>query len=239
MKKMLNKDMLTISQFSKLSDTSRKLLIYYDNNGIFHPEFTDENGYRYYSFDQLRYYFRICVFKELGMPLKEISNYLQNYSPEKEVDILKQQDDILAKKIRELTSSRDMLHSRLERLKDGINAPLLSIFTFTNEEKPLYISKSLNGVTRENITFEQVDTFYRTCIADEVSPGYSESYLWDSQSLLAEQFDSVSHLAFFVHDKQYANARMPKGDYIGIYTPLSQRQKALEKLRKYILEKKN
>ena len=149
--------MLSISEFSKLADTSRKLLIYYDNNGIFHPEFVDENGYRYYSFEQLGHFFRICVFKELDMPLKEISTYLNEYSPEREIEILKQQDDILAKKIRALNSSRDMLHSRLKRIKEGIGSNLLEINRYSKDESYLYISKALNVTDKKNKLISSIE----------------------------------------------------------------------------------
>lgn len=39
---------LTISEFSKISEISRKTLIFYDNIGLFSPEYTASNGYRYY-----------------------------------------------------------------------------------------------------------------------------------------------------------------------------------------------
>ena len=49
-----NRDgLLKISEFSKIAEISRKGLIFYDNIGVFSPEYTAPNGYRYYSHEQI------------------------------------------------------------------------------------------------------------------------------------------------------------------------------------------
>ena len=40
-------------EFAKLFNIDKQTLIYYDNQGIFEPAFKKENGYRYYSSDQI------------------------------------------------------------------------------------------------------------------------------------------------------------------------------------------
>ena len=67
---------LTISEFSKISEISRKALIFYDNIGLFSPEYTAPNGYRYYSHEQIYVISVITLLKELGMPLSEIKFYM-------------------------------------------------------------------------------------------------------------------------------------------------------------------
>ena len=44
---MKKESFFSISEFSKLSDISRKALIFYDKAGLFPPARVDENGYRY------------------------------------------------------------------------------------------------------------------------------------------------------------------------------------------------
>ena len=45
---------LTVGEMAKLVGISRQTLIYYDREGVFRPSQVDpDNGYRYYTADQL------------------------------------------------------------------------------------------------------------------------------------------------------------------------------------------
>ena len=54
---------LTISEMSEIHNTTRQTLIYYDRIGLFKPIKVDENGYRYYSSNQIPFLREICFLK--------------------------------------------------------------------------------------------------------------------------------------------------------------------------------
>ena len=89
---------LTISEFSKISEVSRRALIFYDNIGLFSPEYTGENGYRYYSHEQIYSIFVINILKESGMSLQEIKAFLQGCTPKSAAMLLQKQGEAVAKK---------------------------------------------------------------------------------------------------------------------------------------------
>ena len=90
--------LLKISEFSSLSGISRQLLIYYDNEGILHPEQVDpENGYRYYSYRQLPSASVIVSLRQAGMSLECIRNYLLERSPERLMTLFQEQEHNLEK----------------------------------------------------------------------------------------------------------------------------------------------
>ncbi|MEK5430847.1 MerR family transcriptional regulator [Lysinibacillus sp. FSL R7-0073] len=69
--------MFKISVFSRLSKVSLKTLRYYDQIGLLKPRKVDhENGYRYYTADQLLEINRIFIYKELGFTLPQIIHLL-------------------------------------------------------------------------------------------------------------------------------------------------------------------
>ncbi len=69
--------MLKIGDFSKLSRISIRMLRYYDEIGILHPECVDDfTGYRYYREAQLPLAERIQTLKNLGFGLSAISEIL-------------------------------------------------------------------------------------------------------------------------------------------------------------------
>jgi DNA-binding transcriptional MerR regulator len=77
--------MLSIGEFSKLSQVSIKTLRFYHEIGLINPVHIDRSsGYRYYSARQLADIRRILTFKDMGFSLDEIEQLLgQNLSPDR------------------------------------------------------------------------------------------------------------------------------------------------------------
>ena len=76
--------MCKISDFSRFTRISVKMLRHYDELGLLKPVSTDpENNYRYYSSDQLPRLNRIIALKDLGFKLEQIGKLLdENLSPD-------------------------------------------------------------------------------------------------------------------------------------------------------------
>lgn len=70
--------MLTIGEFSRICFVTKKTLRHYDEIGLLRPEFTAENGYRYYSAEQLHTMLLISRLKNYGLSLPEITAVLAN-----------------------------------------------------------------------------------------------------------------------------------------------------------------
>ena len=64
---MDNQQLMTISQFAKAVGTTRRTLIFYDQKGIFKPQKTEDNGYRYYSYEQIYKMNFILGLRDLGL----------------------------------------------------------------------------------------------------------------------------------------------------------------------------
>lgn len=68
--------MLTIGEFSRICFVTKKTLRHYDSIGLLRPEYTAENGYRYYTVAQLRTMLLINRLKSYGFSLPEIGAVL-------------------------------------------------------------------------------------------------------------------------------------------------------------------
>ncbi|MDY2997836.1 MAG: MerR family transcriptional regulator [Faecalimonas sp.] len=112
-------NLLTISEFAEIAEISRKGLIFYDNTGVFSPEYTAPNGYRYYSHEQIYLISAIGLLKELGTPLQQIKAYMQDSTPESAVALLEQQGKKISQKIKQLQETQDMLQTKLKRLNSS------------------------------------------------------------------------------------------------------------------------
>lgn len=72
---------MSIGKVSKLKNVSIKSLRYYDQIGILKPAFVNaETNYRYYTKEQLYLLDAITVCIKLGIPLKDLNNYVENSS---------------------------------------------------------------------------------------------------------------------------------------------------------------
>ncbi len=78
--------MFKISEFSKFSRVSVKMLRHYDEIGLLKPAIVDaETNYRYYTADQLPRLNRIIALKDLGFTLEQIARLLDAALPAEEI----------------------------------------------------------------------------------------------------------------------------------------------------------
>jgi len=68
--------MLTVKQVSKLAHITTRTLHYYDQIGLFEPDFIGDNGYRYYSDESLLKLQQILFYRELDLPLEQIKEII-------------------------------------------------------------------------------------------------------------------------------------------------------------------
>ena len=108
--------MLSIGEFSNICQVSTKALRYYDEIGLLKPsEINPENGYRYYSIDQLERMLFINRLKSYSFSLEEIKEFLA--ADEKQDEILRQ---ALARKKKELEEEMKSVNLILGQLDNDI-----------------------------------------------------------------------------------------------------------------------
>lgn len=207
---------LTISEFSHISEISRKALIFYDKIGVFSPKYTAPNGYRYYAHEQIYIISVINILKELGMPLSKIKEYTTDITPEHALDLLRQQKTNLTKKMENLSSIQDMQDSRLQKLEDGCRQDTSMIRIQFYEETPVFISDCFQAA-RDRIPDEIWLNFYKKCKQNQVSFGYPEGYLVTQNCLLKQQTTHISNLISYVNRPSYANGIIPAGYYLSAW----------------------
>jgi len=72
------KNYFTISEFAKLRNININSLRYYEKLGLLKPAIIDENnGYRYYSAEQVSILNKIILCIQLGIPLKEMVKFFK------------------------------------------------------------------------------------------------------------------------------------------------------------------
>ena len=108
--------MLKIGDFSRLANTSVRILRYYDEINLLKPKAVDSNtGYRYYEVNQLDVINRISYYKDLGISLSVIKEILQSKD---NVQIIRQH---ISNRINELKEESQIIKRKLTQLESAKN----------------------------------------------------------------------------------------------------------------------
>ncbi|ALS02070.1 transcriptional regulator [Enterococcus silesiacus] len=105
--------MLKISEMAKLANTTRRTLIFYDQENIFKPSKKTEAGYRYYDYNQLYDLMFILGLRSLDIPIAEIKAIKIHSKGVPAPQLLNAQNKI-DKKIDELIKIQNVINKKIE-----------------------------------------------------------------------------------------------------------------------------
>ena len=110
MTKNENKDRFSVGEVSKQYNISIKTLRYYDEIGLLKPrERNDQNGYRYYTNEDIGTLLTIKYYQETGLSLETIKSFLETKELSAIVSLFENTIEDQSKEIQRLTIGRDSL----------------------------------------------------------------------------------------------------------------------------------
>jgi MerR family transcriptional regulator, thiopeptide resistance regulator len=147
--------MMTISELAKGSRLSRSTLLYYDRLNLLKPLRRSRTGYRLYSSAEADRLEQICLYRQMGISLKNIKKLMDKSDGNASVKILHQQFRVLG---REIANLRKQQHCILELLKQK---QLQQGVEMINKERWVEIMQSagLNDQDMQNwhVQFEKME----------------------------------------------------------------------------------
>lgn len=111
----------TIGRLARAVGLSRSTLLYYDRLGLLSPINRSEGNYRLYSAGEVERLRRICTYREMGIPLKQIGELIDRRSPgdtateamlEKHLESLEREIESLRKQQRQVVMLLEQITSR-------------------------------------------------------------------------------------------------------------------------------
>lgn len=208
---------MKISEFAQVTGITRRNLLFYDKIGLLSPAMIDENNkYRYYAYHQIDTANVITVLREIGMPLKEIKEYLCGRSPEKLIRMLDVQKRIVEKKIAALVQISDMLDTRIDLTEKGLHADVNAIAVKEYEAAPILLGPELPANNHILDGWYYLIDFYEFCRQNQVIRGLPTGAIIDHADLLRGNFAHPSRYYYRpVSGSSYPNnAKKPKGLYV-------------------------
>lgn len=111
------RDGYSIGEAAKKLQISTRTLRYYDEKDLVRPAYTEENGYRFYSEEQIRQIELILFLKELGFSLKQIKMLIQDEHGSQSLELLlKEQSQENQRKIDEIRKKQAKIE-HLQKIK--------------------------------------------------------------------------------------------------------------------------
>ncbi len=228
----------TIGQASAMIDIPVKTIRYYESIGLCKPSVTDESsGYRYYSIDDI---FRLdlirCLGRQLGMPLMNIKNYLEEGGNSETLkQYLIEQELEIDLQIRDLIIRKRFLADKLSAIIERENTPPLT---------PVLISRSERNISFHKGHVESLEDgmlFARKIIAQYGTEREKDLYV-----IFPELSGSFSGRKDFYVGLDIADVRelspmcLPEGNYLSLhyYNRPGQREEAVRILEEYMLQNK-
>lgn len=206
---------LTTGQFAKMCGVEKHVLFYYDEIDLFKPEYTSSNGYRYYNYYQYYAFIVINFFKNLGMPLKEIKEYLDNRSSERLLEVLDEREVIIDKEIKRLNEAKAFMRQSREIIKISEKYP---------PNIPIIISKDIEkliiGETyAENDKRDFIKKYTDFCDKYDIKITNYVGTMYNVKNIENHDYESVNNLYvdYLGFRKHVKTINKEAGDYLTIY----------------------
>ena len=142
--------MFVIKKVSEISGVSVRTLHHYDEIGLLSPK-KNENGYKYYSEDDMSFLQMILFYKYLGFPLKQIKELLKQEDPEI-LHHLKKQLVLMQKEKQKLLTLIDTLEKTIKSRERKITMSTKEKFKgFAYQDNEKYKQKAIDLYGKEVI----------------------------------------------------------------------------------------
>ncbi|MCD8398987.1 MAG: MerR family transcriptional regulator [Lachnospiraceae bacterium] len=217
-----SKPCIKTSDFAKICGTSRRTLIHYDEIGLFHPAFTDENGYRYYSESQCDVFFTIRCLKDLGMPLGEIRSFIENRTPDELDHLLENQMREVERMLTHFTRIRQVIEAKRSLIRTGENIVFhdrVSDITIENQPTEYYLATERLNTSDHDILFPALTDHIASSYSLQLNFGHPFGAVLAMQDIREERFDRY---AYFITKTdrlypEYHCLKKPAGAYLTVY----------------------
>lgn len=180
--------MLKITEFSKLTHVSARMLRYYDNQGLLKPALIDPiTGYRMYSSEQVPELQKIVLLRDLDFGVAEITQLLQNWND---------------------TYLTQSLHDKIKDIEEGIK---------TEKKRIEQIRSAIAHIETDkfdqyyNVTVKSIPSYPVISLRRKVGNYFDEGALWSELMDFVHQehieFDRNSqNNAAIYHDEEHMDS---------------------------------
>lgn len=138
----------SVNDISKYFSIPKQTIRFYEDKGLIHSHRDSQNGYRYYTYEDINQIFDLAIFHPLGSNLQELNTLLNKGDPDDYQSMLLQKKHELQEKINHLQSLNmqiDSIVGKIQQAQKGINK------TFKIETCPRLIINNLTDYSPHGV----------------------------------------------------------------------------------------
>ena len=208
---------MTTGEFAKLMGVTKETLFHYDEIGLFCPEVVTENGYRQYSINQVEVMDTILLLKELGMPLKEIREFMRHRSAERILQVFADREKQLNQQIKKLQQMKKWMAQRRRKIQAirQLRTEEISIQKFP-ERYYLYASVEPDSGWEY---YQKAGEIILKLEQDGMQVDYDLAYVQHAQNVDCGQYDVYDNIGILLEKRldQQQCLVFPEGEYLTAY----------------------
>lgn len=155
---MSEKIYLSTGELAKMLGVTKQTVIYYDKVGLISPA-KREKEYRYYTLEQADELDSILTFRDLGVPISVLKDYLRERTAESCIEMLKKQKEKLEIEIQKLDRIRKKIDGRARLLENVIKVKNFQEVKFSKEKTQFYMIEKC----KENDEKSFMESFIKLC----------------------------------------------------------------------------
>ncbi|SHK85938.1 DNA-binding transcriptional regulator, MerR family [Selenomonas ruminantium] len=201
-----------IGEFARMTGVNKRTLHYYDSEGIFQPDSVEPNGYRAYSSRQFYPFYMIRMFRDMGLDLAEIKEYMEGRTPEKFGALLAGQEEWLDQEMAKLKRMKQIVINQRRNLQKARHVQLDTVEEVELPEQRLVVSEKLRQLYLKE-DWEGVEQKFAAHMRDvmegEILTGYTFGAMVAQEDFMRPGFEQVVSCFYVPTDKAWRN--LPKG----------------------------
>lgn len=178
----------TIGEFADLCNVSKQTLQYYDRLGVFSPEAVGDNGYRYYTYQQLDAFRILMALKTIDTPLKTIKGYLDHRSQDELLTLLFAQQQKIRQEIAHLKQANRIIENKVAQVHYANTVDFGKLRLEYQPEEKLVLSDPLVDLDDQKYS-QTIADHVRFCEKHHLNVGYPIGSIIDQDDLQAGKLE--------------------------------------------------
>ena len=229
----MGKKYFSVGEFAALFHVSKQTLFYYEKNNIFLPDYVNEKGYRFYSYEQICLFEVIMSLRAIEIPLTKIAWYMNNRSIQNLKEMLSEKKQEYTEEIALLQKKKTGISEKLKNLAFA-ESILMDKITLEHKEER-YLIKTPFVLENSDINRDLRQLTVHNRKVSEMIP-FNENltgYILAREKLEKEQFKEFSSFFTFVSNPSDCKSfyTRPSGLYATIYKKDAYHTKYVEMLQ--------
>lgn len=136
---MSDKNYLSTGELANMLGVSKQTVIYYDKVGLISPARRDDKDYRYYTLEQADELDSIITFRNLGVSIDVLKDYLSERNVQSCIEMLKKQKLNVAAEIEKLDRIQKKIDARAALLEKVVGVKDFERIEFSNQIQEYYM----------------------------------------------------------------------------------------------------